>query len=92
MIKKKIFYILLFLISCYSTKLYPNINIVLKIENEIITNRDIQKEIGYLKILNPNLKQLNNNQILIIAKDSLINQEIKKKEINKFLKNASKEK
>ena len=91
MLKKKIFYILIFLISCYSTKLYPNINIVLKIENEIITNRDIQKEIGYLKTLNPKLKQLNNNQILKIAKDSLINQEIKKKEINKFLKNASKE-
>jgi peptidyl-prolyl cis-trans isomerase SurA len=92
MLKRKIFYIILFFISCYSTKLYPNINIVLKIEDEIITNRDIQKEIGYLKTLNPKLKQLNNNQILKIAKDSLINQEIKKKEISKFLKNASKEK
>lgn len=92
MLKRKIFYIILFFISCYSTKLYPNINIVLKIEDEIITNRDIQKEIGYLKTLNPKLKQLNNNQILKIAKDSLIDQEIKKKEISKFLKNASKEK
>ena len=92
MLKRKIFYIILFFISFYSTKLYSNINIVLNIENEIITNRDIQKEIGYLKTLNPKLKQLNNNQILKIAKDSLINQEIKKKEISKFLKNTSKEK
>ena len=65
MLKRKIFYIILFFISCYSTKLYPNINIVLKIEDEIITNRDIQKEIGYLKTLNPKLKQLNNNQICL---------------------------
>ena len=36
------------------------------------------------KILNPNLKQLNNNKILELAKDSLIKEIIKKKEITKF--------
>ena len=54
------------------------------IDNEIITNYDIKKESEYLKILNPNLKQLNNNKILELAKDSLIKEIIKKKEITKF--------
>ena len=54
------------------------------IDNEIITNYDIKKESEYLKILNPNLKQLNNNRILELAKDSLIKEIIKKKEITKF--------
>ena len=92
MFKKKNFFIILLLISFSSTSTYPNVNIVLKIENEILTNHDIQKEIGYLKTLNPNLKQLNDNQILKLSKESLVNEIIKKKEINKFFKITNKEK
>jgi len=92
MFKKKNFFIILLLISFNLTSAYPNVNIVLKIENEILTNHDIQKEIGYLKTLNPNLKQLNDNQILKLSKESLVNEIIKKKEINKFLKITNKEK
>ena len=91
MLKKKI-YILLFLINFFITSAYSNINIVFQIENEILTNHDIQKEIGYLKTLNPNLKQLKDSQILKISKESLINEIIKKKEINKFLEIKNKEK
>ena len=71
MFKKKIFYIILFLISFSLNNTYSNINIVFQIENEIITSHDIQKEIGYLKVLNPNLKQLNDSQILKISKEHL---------------------
>jgi peptidyl-prolyl cis-trans isomerase SurA len=87
MFKKKIFFILLFLLIFNLTNTNSNINIVLKINNEIITNNDIKKEIGYLKTLNPNLKKLNDEQILEISKQSLINEVIKKKEINKFFGN-----
>ena len=92
MFKKKLFYIILFLISFSLNNTHSNIDIVIQIENEIITSHDIQKEIGYLKTLNPNLKQLNDSKILKISKESLINEVIKKKEINKFLEIKNKEK
>ena len=62
-----------------------NVFIVLNIDDQIITNYDIIKELDYLKILNPNLSQLNNKQIKEIAKNSLIKEIIKKKEIEKVL-------
>jgi len=92
MTKIKIFYIILIFTCFYLTNSFSNINIVLKIEDEILTNHDIQKETGYLKTLNPNLKQLDDNQILKLSKESLINEIIKKKEVNKFLEIANKEK
>jgi len=92
MFKKKLFYIILLLISFSLNNTHSNIDIVIQIENEIITSHDIQKEIGYLKTLNPNLKQLNDSKILKISKESLINEVIKKKEINKFLEIKNKEK
>jgi len=86
MFKKKFLFILIFLAIFNSDQSYSDINIILKVENEIITNHDIQKEIGYLKTLNPNLNQLSNNQILKISTEALINEKIKKKESEKFLK------
>ena len=55
------------------------------VNNEIITNYDIKKEIDYLKILNPNLEQLSENEIEIIAKNSLIKEIIKKNEVVKVI-------
>jgi len=62
-----------------------NINIIVQIEDEIITNQDIEIEKNYLETLNPNLNQLNHSQVYDLAKNSLINEIIKKKEIEKFL-------
>ena len=62
-----------------------NIFIYASIDNEVITNHDIKKESLYLKILNPNLEQINEDKILDLAKVSLINEIIKKKEILKFI-------
>ena len=54
------------------------------VNNKIITNFDINKEINYLKILNPNLSKLKNEKILELAKNSLINEYIKKNELEKI--------
>jgi len=62
-----------------------NIFIYASIDNEVITNHDIKKESLYLKILNPNLEQINEDKILDLAKVSLINEIIKKKEILKLI-------
>ena len=55
--------------------------IIIKIDNKIITNLDINDEIKYLKALNPNLKNLTRDKIFEIAKNSLIREKIKEIEI-----------
>ncbi len=66
--------------SFSQTKIY----IEATVENEIITNYDIQKEIRYLQILNKDLINLDELEKNKIAKNSLINEIIKKKEIIKI--------
>ena len=61
--------------SFSQTKIY----IEATVENEIITNYDIQKEIRYLQILNKDLINLDELEKNKIAKNSLINEIIKKK-------------
>ena len=58
--------------------------IAVTVNNEIITNQDITKEKQYLKILNPDLSKLDENKMSNIAKNSLINQIVKKNEVEKF--------
>ena len=52
--------------------------IIVKIENEIITSIDIENEKNYLKALNPNIKNLDNDNLNIISKNSLIREKISK--------------
>ena len=66
---------------CYSK---IQMKIIMKIDNEIITSHDIEKEINYLKALNPGLNQIDKDELLLIAKRSSIKEFIKKKEIQKY--------
>ena len=61
-----------------------SIEILVKVENEIITNIDLENEIKYLLFMNPKLAELKNIRIKRIAKDSLISEIIKKEELKKF--------
>ncbi|MDC0442289.1 hypothetical protein OAL94_02065, partial [Candidatus Pelagibacter sp.] len=61
-----------------------NIIIIGKVGNVIITNYDVKKETTYLKILNSKLSNLENKKIFEIGKNSLSNELIKKKELEKF--------
>ena len=61
-------------LSSYS---YEN-KILFKINNEIISTIDIYNEIKYLKLINRNLKDLNQNNLYEISKNSLIRENIKK--------------
>ncbi len=56
----------------------------MKIDNEIITSHDIEKEINYLKALNPRLSQIDNEELFKIAKKSSMRELIKKKEILRY--------
>ena len=79
------FFLFFFILNLILPFAEANIKIVTQIEDEIITNQDIETEKNYLEILNPNLNQLNQIQVYDLAKNSLINEIIKKKEIEKFL-------
>ena len=68
-----------------SSQILANINIDTLINDKIITNYDISKEARYLKILNPNINNLNKKQINELARQSLIKEIIKKNEVSKFV-------
>lgn len=82
----KVFKIILIFILLISKPALSNSNFLIKltVDNEIITNFDLIKEGEYLKLLNNNLQNLNEKQITQIAKENLINEIIKKKEIQKL--------
>ena len=61
--------------------------ILIKIENEIITSLDIQNEYKYLIALNPDIKRSNKEDILKLSKRSILQESIKKIEINKNFNN-----
>ena len=81
----RLIYILVFFFLFINTSIAEdNIFIEVKVDNEAITNIDILNEKNYLIALNNNLNQLSKKKILILAKRSIINETIKKKEISKF--------
>ena len=85
---KKFFYILsIFIINCFiilSNVSSNEVKIVMKINNEIITNIDIENEYKYLIAINKSLNNLNKQTILDLAKNSLQKEIIKKTEIEKI--------
>ena len=82
-------YIILILNMVALKSAQSEIFIVAKVNEEIITNLDVDFEKRYLISLNPNLKKLDKNRISEYAKDSLINERIKKIEIEKRFKIVS---
>ena len=57
--------------------------IILKVENEIITNVDLVNEKNYLIALNNEILNLPEKKSLLLAKNSIVKEKIKKNEINK---------
>ena len=60
--------------------------ILFKINNEIITSLDLLNEIKYLKTLNTDFKEFDQDKIYEISKNSLIREKIKEIELLKFYK------
>ena len=80
------FYLFLILIVIPYKGVNSEVFIVAKVNQEIITNIDLNFEKRYLVSLNPNLKKLDQKRITEYAKNSLINEKIKKTEIEKRFK------
>ena len=77
------FLVVLFLSIMSFKEVFSQIFIVAKVNQEIITNVDLEFEKKYLVTLNPSLKNLDQNLITEYAKNSLINEKIKRIEIEK---------
>ncbi len=58
--------------------------VVLKVNNKIITNVDIDNEYRYLIALNTDLQNIDKKKVMNIAKDSIIREKIKENELLKY--------
>lgn len=82
---KKILVFIIWLIILFPNNINANqIKILVKINDELITNVDVENEYKYLSALNESLKDLKKEKILKFAKDSLIREKVKKNEILKY--------
>ena len=84
----------LILIHCVIIFLFCSTNsfslenkILLKIENQIITTLDVHNEYKYLTILNPSIKSSKKDDIVKLSKRSILQEKIKKIEIEKNFNN-----
>ena len=86
--------ILIFIIGIFTSNSFSktSIKVLYKINDQIITNIDLDNEKKYLIFLNPNLKNLSVNKISEISLDSFKNRKIKEIELSKFFDLSKKEK
>ena len=84
MIKNKIVIFFLIFLLFFTKISVANISIIASVDGEIITSYDIKKESDYLKILNPNLSQLDNDQIISLGREN----NIPDGSLDSFLENA----
>lgn len=85
--KIKFIYILIILsLIMLNTKLFSDesVYIVYKVNNQIITNKDVEKERQYLISLNNRLKELDEARMLEVSKESALREKIKKIELEKY--------
>ena len=80
------FFLIIFIsVTSFTLQAAEN-KILFNINQEIITTVDVSNEISYLRLLNKEIRNLDNKQIIEIAKNSLIKNTIKKIELKKNIK------
>ena len=85
--KRLFLYLVLLFFFCVNSTFSIENKILLKIENQIITSLDVNNEFKYLIALNPNIKNSKREDILRLSKRSIIQEKIKKIEIEKNFNN-----
>ena len=79
--------IILFLIFIYANNSKANtINIIYTVDNNPITNVEINNEITYLKLLSKELQNMDDESLVMYASKSIIREKIKEIEILKYFK------
>ena len=88
MLKKKFLKFFIIIFFAYNASAYSIENkILVKIENQIITSLDVDNEYRYLVALNPNIKNSNREDLIKLSKKSILQEKIKKIEIEKNFNN-----
>ena len=84
----KIIFFIFFLFNIFTNIVQAsnNVFIVMKVNNEIITNININEEYRYLIALNNDLKSLKKEEIFNLAKNSFLREKIKENELKKYFK------
>ena len=83
-LKYNFFFLLTILFIFFSPVKAQDVKIVAKIENNIITNIDVDKEFNYLVTLNTSLKNIDKTKVFEFAKNSLIKENISLFSIGNF--------
>ena len=79
---KKFFLLVIFFNFFFNLPLYSNESyVILKVNNNVITNVDIDNEYRYLIALSPSLQDVNKEIVMKLAKDSIIREKIKEGEL-----------
>jgi len=86
---QKFVYIIISILFYITNSFALENKIIFKINNEIITSFDLENEINYLSALNPNIKKIDINEKIQFAKKSLVQEKIKRIEIQKNFDNPS---
>ena len=88
MLKKLLPLYLIIIFFFYNNNLFALENkILVKIENQIISSLDVNNEYKYLIALNPNIKNSKKEDLIKLSKRSIIQERIKKIEIEKNFEN-----
>ena len=82
--KKTIVLILIFFFLSNLSYSKINLQIIMKINDQILTSYDLEKESNYLLALNPKLSEISKNDLLKLAKKSMIKEMVRKSEILKY--------
>ena len=81
---KNFFLLIIFFNFFFNWPVYSNESyVVLKVNNNVITNVDIDDEYRYLIALSPSLQDVNKETVMKLAKDSIIREKIKEDELMK---------
>ncbi len=79
--------ILIFLFFFININVYAEkISIIYTVDNVPITNVEINKEITYLKLINKDLNNMDDESLVVYASKSIIREKIKEVEISKYFK------
>ena len=82
---KYFFFLIIFFYFFCSNYIYSiESYVVLKVNNKIITNVDIDNEYRYLIALNTNLQNIDKKKVMNIAKNSILREKIKEDELLKY--------
>jgi len=81
-----VFFLIVLINSLYVQYAYAiESYVIVKINNKIITNVDVNNEYRYLIALSPDLQDVDKKKVMALAKDSIIREKIKEDELSKFI-------